>query len=509
MSESKKFIIGTRGSLLATTQCELIKEEMERLTGAQFELKIIKTQGDQIQDKALWQLEGKDFFTKELDEALLNKEVDLVVHSYKDLGSIRPQGIMLAAVTERKYAHDILLIKKDKIKDLPKLKKLTVGTSSPRRITNITNHLKKFLPNIQEELEITTEILRGNVNTRLKKLIDNQYDAIVLAMAGLERLCHKENSLKEISPLLNELDFMIMPMTYFPSAASQGALAIECHEFADEKLKKIIQSVHHPDTFECVKYERDYFKSYGGGCHLAIGIHTGKTLAGHVHFHLGVHDNKTISKKWLTTNKKKNKTQAKKIFIGSKGANTNQIIFDEVTFPLAHSFQLPDDGIFFVTSKHCLTSYAPQSTFCAGIETHKELVKRGIWVNGSLDSLGYKILQNWQNSKLLKQFFNNKKWYTLTQDDGQSEIGEVIGCYARNYLPLSPAFQEQLSSVEAFYWTSYAQYRHYLKEYPVLADKKYFHSCGIGKTLEEFMKHGVEINPFLNPQEFQESLLIS
>ena len=95
----KKYLIGTRGSLLALTQCTQVKNQLEKITGDQFELKVIKTQGDQITDKPLWQLEGKDFFTKELDAALLTGDVDLVVHSYKDLGSDRPEGIKLAAIT--------------------------------------------------------------------------------------------------------------------------------------------------------------------------------------------------------------------------------------------------------------------------------------------------------------------------------------------------------------------------------------------------------------------------
>src|SRR5665648_163419 len=110
--------IGTRGSLLAVTQSTLIKNECERISGEKFELVTIKTQGDLITNKPLWQLEGKDFFTKELDESLLNGDVDFVIHSYKDLGSERPQGIKLAAITERKFAHDILLIDQQTIDDL-------------------------------------------------------------------------------------------------------------------------------------------------------------------------------------------------------------------------------------------------------------------------------------------------------------------------------------------------------------------------------------------------------
>src|SRR5690606_21785539 len=134
--------IGTRGSLLAVTQSTLMKNELERISGEKFELVLIKTQGDQITNKPLWQLEGKDCFTKELDEALLAGTVDLVIHSYKDLGSERPQGIKLAAVTERKFAHDILLIPQKNVDALSNWEgDFIVGTSSPRRIVNLTRSL--------------------------------------------------------------------------------------------------------------------------------------------------------------------------------------------------------------------------------------------------------------------------------------------------------------------------------------------------------------------------------
>ena len=126
--------IGTRGSLLALTQCGQIKDQLELKTGDTFELVVIKTQGDIQTSQPLWQMEGNNFFTKELDEALLKGEVDLVVHSYKDLGSVRPEGITLAAVTKRTYAHDILLIKNETIPTIKNRTEFIVGTSSPRRV---------------------------------------------------------------------------------------------------------------------------------------------------------------------------------------------------------------------------------------------------------------------------------------------------------------------------------------------------------------------------------------
>ena len=237
----KQFIIGTRGSLLAVTQCELIRDEIQNKTGAKFNLKKITTQGDQRTDKPLWQLEGKDFFTKELDAELLAKKIDLVVHSYKDLGSDRPEGIQLASITKREYAHDILLIKEDTIAKIQNRDQLIIGTSSPRRIVNIESTLKEYLP--YQKAAIHCKTLRGNVNTRIQKLRDGEFDAIVLAYAGLERLASSTESKKTLESLLEGINFMVLPQKAFPSSASQGALAIELANTRDDDLVKILKTV--------------------------------------------------------------------------------------------------------------------------------------------------------------------------------------------------------------------------------------------------------------------------
>lgn len=261
---SKNYKIGTRGSLLAVTQCTLIKNEITERTGDEFELNLIQTQGDQQTEKPLWQMDGKDFFTKELDTALLANKVDLVVHSYKDLGSDRPEGISLATITQRKFAHDILLIKKENISKIKDLDQFIVGTSSPRRIVNIESSLKDFLPNASESLEVKCKMLRGNVNTRIQKLRDDNYHAIVLALAGLERLANKKESKEELAGLLDGLTFMVMPQKVFPSSASQGALAIEYNSVRDDQeLYKTLRSVHCETTEEEVKRERAAFQTYG------------------------------------------------------------------------------------------------------------------------------------------------------------------------------------------------------------------------------------------------------
>ena len=171
----KKFTIGTRGSLLALTQADQTRRKLEELTGYQYELKVIKTQGDLNQKVPLWQLEGQNFFTKELDEALKTKAVDLVIHSHKDLGSQRPPELTLAAITKRQFGHDVLLVKKELIQNWSNLKVFKVGTSSPRRMHNLKTYLKDYLPSPSHgaSVEVQTEPLRGNVNTRIEPLISD------------------------------------------------------------------------------------------------------------------------------------------------------------------------------------------------------------------------------------------------------------------------------------------------------------------------------------------------
>src|ERR1700752_3345912 len=178
----KKVKIGTRGSELALWQANYTKTLLEK-QGCEVEIKVISTEGDRSQDwnTSFDKLEGKGFFTKEIEEALLKNEIDLAVHSHKDLPTISPDGLMIAGVSDREDPSDLLIIRKEAVDEKEKFnlkQKAIVGTSSSRR--------KAQLLAFREDVEIKD--LRGNVPTRIKKLQEGQYDAIILAAAGIERL---------------------------------------------------------------------------------------------------------------------------------------------------------------------------------------------------------------------------------------------------------------------------------------------------------------------------------
>lgn len=491
---SKHFTIGTRGSLLAVTQCSLIQELLEQKSGNKFSLETIQTQGDQITDKALWQLEGKDFFTKELDAALLQDKVDLVVHSYKDLGSERPEGIELGAVTQRQFANDILLMKKETIKNLGALDKIVIGTSSPRRIINIECSLLPYLPGVHANTKIECQVLRGNVNTRIQKLKDGGYHGIVLALAGLERLASHPDSEATLKNLLNDLDFLILPQREFPSSASQGALAIEYHSNAPEakSIERALATVHHDTTASEVRRERKAFKAYGGGCHLAVGIFVKKVKDHYVHIEKGQVDNKLIEKIFIEDqdlSELKGKTSF--LVLGEQ---------DQLTVQKSIISSVPNDTNLFVTSKYCfhvLNKNQQNHLWAAGTRTAKALTAAGFWVNGVCDFAGHDELVELKNSNAVKMICG-KNWKVLSHSESDSPVGEVIGCYEREY---SGDAHNDIFKADILFWGSFECYTQYIEKYPELDDK--IHTCGLGKTYESFLQAKKIVVPIIDMKAFK------
>lgn len=245
----QKIIIGSRGSELALWQSNFVKKELEkRNENLSVEIKIIKTKGDKILDVALSKIGDKSLFTKELEIQLLNKKIDLAVHSLKDLQTQLPDGLKLSAVPKRHPVEDVLIARK-KGTTIHSLKENgVVATGSLRRRSQLL-HLRP---------DLTIRELRGNVPSRIKKFLDSDWDGIMLARAGVERL----NLKKYISSFIDKED--ILP------AVGQGALGIEIH--VDNKVVDgILKSIHHEETYKAVLAERAFLRRLEGGCQVPIG----------------------------------------------------------------------------------------------------------------------------------------------------------------------------------------------------------------------------------------------
>lgn len=253
----KKLIIGTRGSDLALWQANFTKDRLAEI-GVEAELKIIKTQGDKILNLRLDKLEGKGFFTKELEEELLNGTIDIAVHCQKDLPTANPPGLIIAAVSEREDASELLIILKDCVDITKKLSLKTgaqVGTSSNRR--------KAQLIALRPDLNI--EDLRGNVITRIQKLRDENYDAILLAKAGINRLGID----------LSEFHTEVIDTTELIPAPAQGVLAFQIRE-NDQELFDVLQKLNDQNTAEEIEVERKVLNLFEGGCHMPLGCYCKK-----------------------------------------------------------------------------------------------------------------------------------------------------------------------------------------------------------------------------------------
>ena len=252
----KTLRIGTRGSALALWQAEEVSRLIKLQPGAPTpEIVIIKTQGDLQQDIPLWQTPGKGFFTAELDRAQLASEVDIVVHSLKDLATVMTEGLALAAVLEREDPRDALVVRGGgSLSSLPKGAR--IGTSSLRR--------RAFLAYARPDLQHME--LRGNVPTRLKKLDDGNYDAIILAVAGLKRLGLGDRISEALS------------MRRFPNAVAQGAIGV-CTREGDEDSLRWIRPLNHTATRIATDTERALLRRLEGGCQVPIGaratVHNG------------------------------------------------------------------------------------------------------------------------------------------------------------------------------------------------------------------------------------------
>ncbi len=246
--------IGSRKSQLALVQTYWIQEQLQKhYPGRQFDVETMSTQGDKILDVALAKIGDKGLFTKELETAMLENQVDFAVHSLKDLPTNLPDGLMLGCVTERVNPADALVVnEKHQDKQLDTLPEgAVIGTSSLRRLAQLRHHYP----------HLTFKDVRGNVNTRLSKLDSGEYDAIILAVAGLQRL--------DMSDRIHQ----VIPDDISLHAVGQGALGIECRT-ADPEILEILKVLEHPETRDRCYAERAFLRELEGGCQVPIGVNT-------------------------------------------------------------------------------------------------------------------------------------------------------------------------------------------------------------------------------------------
>ncbi|WP_078555387.1 hydroxymethylbilane synthase [Bacillus alkalicellulosilyticus] len=247
----RKIVIGSRKSSLALTQTEWVIDQLKKLgLPYEYEIKKIVTKGDKILDVTLSKVGGKGLFVKEIEQAMQDKEIDIAVHSMKDVPSVLQEGFTLGAVTKRVDPRDAF-ISKDHVSlaDLPAGS--IVGTSSLRRSAQL----------LAKRPDLQVQWIRGNIETRLRKLKEENFDAIILAAAGLERMGWTEETVTEF----------LEPDVCIP-AVGQGALGLECRS-DDEDVIALLQHLNDPDTEKAVTAERTFLHRMEGGCQVPIAAY--------------------------------------------------------------------------------------------------------------------------------------------------------------------------------------------------------------------------------------------
>ena len=242
--------IGTRGSRLALAQANLVVDAIKRIAkGIRCEIVPIRTRGDSMHAVSAFGIDVKSLFTKEIEEALLKGDVDFAVHSMKDLPTDMQRGILIGAVPERANPRDVL-VSRNKRRFQQLQGGARIGTSSARRMAQLLA--------AREDLQVVE--MRGNVDTRLRKLKEGRYDAVVLAAAGLIRLGLEKNATEFLST-----DIML-------PAVGQGALAIQCRE-NDSEITELLSRINHPETRRAVEAERAFARKLGADCHTPIAAY--------------------------------------------------------------------------------------------------------------------------------------------------------------------------------------------------------------------------------------------
>jgi hydroxymethylbilane synthase len=253
-SPSRTVRIGSRKSQLALVQTYWVQEQLQKsFPDIKFEVHTMSTQGDNILDVALAKIGDKGLFTKELELGMINQEIDFAVHSLKDLPTNLPEGLTLACITERENPADALVVhEKYKDKQIDTLPEgAVVGTSSLRRLAQLRHHF----PHLQ------FKDVRGNLNTRLAKLDAGDYDALILAAAGLQRLG------------MSDRVHQVIPSEISLHAVGQGALGIECRA-EDTEIISLLKAIEHPETRDRCLAERAFLRDLEGGCQVPIGVNT-------------------------------------------------------------------------------------------------------------------------------------------------------------------------------------------------------------------------------------------
>jgi len=487
----------SRKSILAKLQAIEVSEVIKKKYP---EIKIIfktkDTSGDIDLTTPLHRMPEMGVFTSDIREELLSGKADIAVHSWKDLPVDLEEGTEVAATIKRADPRDVLIFKKSSFKK----KKLEIFTSSPRRQENLSKFLKKALPFEIDSLSFSD--IRGNILTRVQNLKDSNADGLVIAKAALDRLLSPLRGTSELDSFREDLDeflWMVIPCSQNPCAPGQGALAIEVKS-DNKKIIELLNEINDLDVFKDVEDERKKLKKYGGGCHQKIGVSIENHPLGKITTEKGLTPgNELIDERFFSPFKKELSRFKNPIedFYPKSKKDFKLFSRSKIDKGIKEIEAIKNSGLYISRASSIEKGREIDLSnviWTSGIENWFKLARKGIWVNGTSDSLGE---EQSKPSSLLKHL----NWFLVSHIDSESKDKKLIATYK-----LVPEKEtEDLSKYSHFYWMSISSFKEALKRFPSIENAE--HSCGLGKTFDELNKlYPNKIKPFLNYEDWLEKV---
>jgi hydroxymethylbilane synthase len=446
--------------------------------------------GDRNQNDPLWQMPEKGVFTQDFREGLLHGDFDLVVHSWKDLAIEEDPETEIAATLPRADARDLLLVREDRWSEIERTGVITILTSSPRRAYNLESFLREALPARLRELYFTN--VRGNVPTRVRKLLESEVDGLIVAKAALDRLLAAKQSEfvstgKELRRALSQCRWMVLPLRENPSAPAQGALAIEVvRRRAD--LRALLAPLNCADTFAAVTREREILRGYGGGCHQKIGASVLRRPFGEITFLRGLTDDgRVLDGRTLSSSQPRPPKISREQLWPLNSSESDW--FDREAIPVKPANGAP--ALWIAKAEALPDDWCPaagQIIWASGVQTWKRLAGRGVWVHGSAESLGEQ-----EPPKIDTLVAGDLSWLKLTHVAGYDD-GTVPTLATYRLEPKDG--RPDLAGRKYFFWKSGSMFEYALAFTPWI--KPMTHFCGPGNTQRILEKNGIEAHVFLD-----------
>src|SRR6187399_1163224 len=378
-----------RSSRLSLLQIDIVKRKIKS-TFPDMKVEVIarSSKGDALQNIPLHTVEGSDFFTQDIFDALTIGEADIAVHSLKDMSSEHFFGANRFAVVDRDDTRDVAIFNNDIEEKIKKGETIIIGTCSPRREEMATVFLKKALPQLNSEIRIETKDIRGNVETRLRKLNSGEYDATILATAGLNRLLKSQEDADLIKELLADKKLMLLPLIECVPAPCQGAIVAEAHHL-NTKAVEVLQKINEKDLLDDCYAEKKEAIKYGAGCIQKFGVTTLRTKNGKYLYAAGKDSEGTEFVKWESLSGIKiegllfSSTDVMKGFLNYEWSDKEVKIEKPVVFVANYKVIQGQSEVKNLSGKTIIAS---------GTKTWFELAKKGYWVTASADALGFEFL---------------------------------------------------------------------------------------------------------------------